>query len=366
MHVSIQGQHSVFQTLPQHITSAISIDDTVHLSIDNMSHEVDDTDTTWQKALRLTTTYGYNTLATFALGPQKQRFFSSNGKAFISYVLQGHVVLVIGDPIGPVHELPLVLTEFLTFWRARHKTIAFWQAREELLDLYRAHSLHMLKIGEDAIIDVQHFTLKGSKLANVRTSIRRAEKSAIHVVFYKGENICKTHQEQIARISQAWLARKGGSEMGFSMGRFEPGSATPQFTALAFDLQGTLHAFITFIPIYGRNGWSLDLLRRDEQATPGTMELLIVRSLEHFKACGNTIVSLGLAPLNNSNQCPSSTLHRLGSTLLQHSRKFQHFQTLTSFKQKFRPAWENRYLIFSHQFCLPQIGMALHKAHKEQ
>jgi phosphatidylglycerol lysyltransferase len=363
MQISTQGQQPVFLSLKPLATNPENLSDTAHRSIYAMTHSADPA---WEAALHLTSTYGYNTLASFALDPQKQRFFSSTGKAFISYVLQGDVVLVIGDPIGPAQELPLVLTEFLAFWRARHKPVAFWQAREELLDLYRSHRLHVLKIGEDAIIDVQKFTLKGGKMANVRTSFKRAEKSAMHVVFYKGAGICEAHREQMARISQAWLAHKGGSEMGFSMGRFVPGNDTTQFTALAFDLQGTMHAFLTFIPIYGRNGWSLDLLRRDEQATPGTMELLIVRSLEYFKTCGNTTVSLGLAPLNNNNQCPPSLLDRFCSILLQRSGKFQHFQTLTSFKQKFQPSWENRYLIFSRQLSLPQIGLALNAVHIRQ
>jgi phosphatidylglycerol lysyltransferase len=319
----------------------------------------------WQAALSLTSTYGYNSTVSFALDPKKQLFFSSNGKAFISYVLQGDVVLVIGDPIGPVQELPLVLEEFLAFWRTRHKPVAFWQAREDLLDLYHNQGLHALKIGEDSIIDVQNFTLKGGKMANIRTSARRAEKAGVHVIFYEGIVIPASHSEQMARISQAWLARKGSCEMGFSMGRFEPGTQNTQLTALAFDPTGTLQAFLTFLPIDGRNGWSLDLMRRDEQAVPGTMELLIARSLEYGKTRGKTMVSLGLAPLNNDNQNTLSFLDRCGSLLLHRSRKLQQFQSLTAFKQKFQPTWENRYLIFSHRFNLPQIGLALNAVHHQ-
>src|SRR5438309_10697160 len=89
-------------------------------------------DSAWQAAAYLTSTYGYNSLTFFALDHNKQRFFSSTGKAFISYVVQGNVVVVIGDPIGLTLELALVLAEFLAFWRARHKVVAFWQAREEM------------------------------------------------------------------------------------------------------------------------------------------------------------------------------------------------------------------------------------------
>lgn len=336
-----------------------------YINAHSMTHVYD---SAWQAAISLTSTYGYNSTVSFALDPKKQLFFSSNGKAFVSYVLQGDVVLVIGDPIGPVQELPLVLKEFLAFWRTHHKPVAFWQAREELLALYRDQGLHALKIGEDSIIDVQNFTLKGGKMANIRTSARRAEKAGVHVIFYEGAVIPASHREQMARISQAWLERKGGCEMGFSMGRFEPGTPelqNSQLTALAFDQAGNLQAFLTFLSIDGRNGWSLDLMRRDEQTIPGTMELLIARSLEYGKTRGKTMVSLGLAPLNNDNQNTLSFLDRCGSLLLHRSRKLQQFQSLTAFKQKFQPTWENRYLVFSHQFNLLQIGLALNTVHHQ-
>jgi phosphatidylglycerol lysyltransferase len=362
MQVSMQRQQHTSLLPVSTAADSTPANNVAHLPLNAMTHS---SDLTWQAAFNLTSTYGYNSVASFALDPKNQFFFARTGEAFISYVLWGDVVLVIGDPIGPAQELPGVLAEFLAFWRARHKAIAFWQVREELLDLYRSQKLRALKIGEDAIIDVQDFTLKGGKMANVRTSAKRAEKSAMHIIFYKGAVIPAAHRDQMARISRAWLAHKGGREMGFSMGRFEPGSGTSQFAALAFDLQGVLHAFITFIPIYGRNGWSLDLLRRDEQAIPGTMELLIVRSLEYFKTHGNTTVSLGLAPLNNNNQNPSTSLDRFCSMLLRRSNKLQQFQNLTAFKQKFQPTWENRYLIFSHPLHLLPIGLALNAVHQQ-
>jgi phosphatidylglycerol lysyltransferase len=323
-------------------------------------------DSAWETAVDLAATYGYNSLVSFALDQKKRLFFSSTGRAFIGYVVQGNVILAIGDPIGPPEELALILTEFLAFWRARHKAIAFWQVREELLDLYCDQRLHNLKIGEDTIIDISNFTLKGGKMANVRTSARRAEKSGIRAVFYPGPITSTTHRAQMAHISRAWLTRKGGREMGFSMGRFELETTTDQITALAVDEHDTVHAFLTFIPIYGRNGWGLDLLRRNEEAVPGTIELLLVNALEHFKDQGATMMSLGLAPLSNHNQSPIASLDHCCSLLARRSRTFRHFQTLTAFKRKFQPTWENRYLIFSHPLSLGQIGLALHAVHQQE
>ena len=363
MQIPTYEQRSMQLLLKSPQTSSSLLSDRMYLPLHTTARL---SDPVWQTAVRLVSTHGYNSLAFFALDRKKRLFFSSTGKAFISYVLQRNVALVIGDPIGPTQEIALVLAEFLTFWRARHKAVAFWQGREELLDLYYAQGLHALKIGEDTIIDVQNFTLAGGKMANVRTSVRRAEKAGMRVIFYEGAVPSGTHREQMVHISQAWLARKGGSEMGFSMGRFEPDTEAGQLTALAVDQQERVHAFLTFLPIYGRNGWGLDLLRRSEQAVPGTMELLLAHSLKHFKACGNTIVSFGLAPLSNHNQDHISPLGRGCSLLLSHSSTFQHFQSLTAFKRKFQPTWENRYLIFSHPVHLLQIGLALNAVHRQQ
>src|SRR5260370_42150847 len=103
------------------------------------------------------------------------------------------------------------------------------------------------------------------------------------------------------QTSRSWLGRKGGAEMGFSMGRFDPYCDDEQVYALAVDKTNRVHAFVTFVPIYGRNGWGLDLMRRADQAAPGTMERLLASSIEHLGMVGTAIVSLGLAPMSAVN-----------------------------------------------------------------
>jgi hypothetical protein len=47
-------------------------------------------------------------------------------------------------------------------------------------------------------------------------------------------------------------------------------------TVTAFDPEGEVEAFLSWTPLYAGNGWALDAMRRGNQTTPGTMELLIV------------------------------------------------------------------------------------------
>lgn len=308
--------------------------------------------------------YGKNSISYFALEPGKSYFFSDSGKSVISYVLEGNVAVVAGDPIGPEEEMLPTIQQFMAFCQEQDWTVVFWQVRDVLVELYRAAKLHVLKIGEDAIVSTRTFTLSGKAMANVRSSAKRAEKEGIHVVFWRGLVRDADHLAQMEQISRSWLAHKGGNEMGFSMGRFDPYCDAEQLYALAVDKANRVHAFVTFVPIYGRNGWGLDLMRRADQAAPGTMERLLASSIEYLGMEGADIVSLGLAPMSDVN-CVNHTL--LGTSmnfLTQHFGNPARNHSLFHFKKKFQPCWESRYLVYSSTLTLPKVGWALYRAHQ--
>jgi phosphatidylglycerol lysyltransferase len=161
------------------------------------------------------------------------------------------------------------------------------------------------------------------------------------------------------------LTKKGGAEKGFSMGRFDiHRDDKEQLYALAVDATNKVHAFVSFVPIYGRNGWGLDLMRRGEDAAPGTIELLLAHSIDYLKAAGADIVSLGLAPLSNANQTEATLLGNSIDFLNQQFGDHEKNSSLFNFKKKFHPTWESRYLIFSHTLTLPKVGWAIYHAHQ--
>ncbi len=317
-----------------------------------------------QQAARITRRYGTNSISYFALGQEKSYFFSSSGMAFISYVLEGNVAVVAGDPIGSEEEVRLVIQKFIAFCYEQGWTTVFWQVRDALVETYCQHGLHVMKIGEDAIIFTRTFTLAGKAMANVRTSAKRAEKEGMRIVFSHGRVQDAEHLAQMGQISRAWLANKGGTEKGFSMGHFAVHSNDELIYALAVDDAGEVQAFATFVPIYGRQGWGLDLMRRVEQNPPGTMELLLTRSIEYVKERGAGMVSLGLAPLSNINQTDETLLESSIDFLTHRFGDPSKNQSLCNFKKKFQPCWESRYLVFSHTLTLPKAGWALYHAHQ--
>ncbi len=308
--------------------------------------------------------YGKSSISYFALDRDKSYFFSASGKSVISYVLEGNVAVASGDPIGPEEEMLSIIQQFMAFCQVQDWRVVFWQVRDALVDLYRTAGLHVLKIGEDAIVTTRTFTLAGKGMANVRSSAKRADKEGVRTVFWHGPVLDAVQRAQMEQVSRTWLTGMGGVEMGFSMGRFDVHGDPNQIYALAVDHANNVHAFVTFVPIYGRNGWGLDLMRRAEQAAPGTMERLLGCSIEYLGRQGADIVSLGLAPLSDANTTDHTFLgtsfdfltHRFGNPAKNRS--------LFNFKKKFQPCWENRYLVYSSTLTLPKVGWALYRAHQ--
>lgn len=309
--------------------------------------------------------YGTNSISYFALGEDKSYFFSDSGKVVISYVLRGSTAVVAGDPIGPEGEMFKAIQEFVRFCGEQDWTIVFWQVRDVTAELYKQAGFHLLKIGEDAVVNTQQFTLKGGAMANVRSSAKRAEKDGVRVISYYGGVTNLDYLSQMEQISCAWLSHKGSCEMSFSMGRFDTHGDAEQLYVLAVDTANKVHAFVSFVPIYGRRGWGLDLMRRAECCAPGTMELLLARTIEELKHTGIQMVSLGLAPLSNANGTSETFLHNSIDFLSDRFGNPEKNQLLFNFKKKFQPTWESRYLVYSDALSLPKIGWAVYNAHQE-
>ena len=96
--------------------------------VERHPHTEDD----WARAERLVHTYGWDTLAYFALRDDKSFFFARDGEAFLAYTYVGGYALVAGDPIGRRESVIAVLDEFLDVLRgARLEPGAARRARGE-------------------------------------------------------------------------------------------------------------------------------------------------------------------------------------------------------------------------------------------
>jgi phosphatidylglycerol lysyltransferase len=112
-----------------------------------------------------------------------------------------------------------------------------------------------------------------------------------------------------------------------------------------------------------RKAWTLDLMRRRPDSTYGVIEALIVRSIEEARARGVVEVSLGMTPRIISSPDPSRGLESAMRGMYWGLDRFQRSRTLRQFKEKFGPCWEDRYLVVPGTSVLPEVMVALVRAH---
>jgi phosphatidylglycerol lysyltransferase len=305
------------------------------------------------RALAVVRRYGTLSTAHFAMGEDKSFYWSGSGQAFVAYRLINGVALVLGDPVGPSGEGDSLLRAFVTYCRAQDWTVAWYLASPRVRVWCRRWGMSAHKIGEEAEIDVDRFTMVGKIGAPVRHSVTRARRGGMRVHLWQGEELPDSLFAGMKRVSSAWqTAQDANVQMGFSMGRFPADWSPELLTAVACDAAGEVQAFLTWTPLYRGDGWSLDAMRRAEKTEPGTMEFLIAESIAWARERGYHHISLGLVPLaglgtdpevaHSLGQESTSALERIAGSL-QHRKLFlANYSTLLHFKAKFQPAWEPR------------------------
>jgi lysylphosphatidylglycerol synthetase-like protein (DUF2156 family) len=106
-------------------------------------------------------------------------------------------------------------------------------------------------------------------------------------------------------------------------------------------------------------GWTLDFMRRVPNAPPGVMELLLVRAIDRFRLCGAQTVSLGMVAMADTHQEMTLSQGKLASFVTDRLHLLDNRRTLFTFKQKFQPHWESRYIVTSTTLALPKIALAI-------
>jgi phosphatidylglycerol lysyltransferase len=100
---------------------------------------------------------------------------------------------------------------------------------------------------------------------------------------------------------------------------------------------------------------TVDLMRYVPDAK-GVMDVLFVRLMLRAKADGYRWFNLGMAPLSGLVDHPlGPTWNRVGAFLFRYGDNFYNFEGLRTYKAKFDPVWEPRYLACPGGWVLPQI-----------
>lgn len=306
--------------------------------------------------------YGCSSLAAFTLLSDKNYYFSPSGRSVIAYVPKGRGAIALGDPIGPSEDRKEALVSFQQFCERNDWYPAFYQTLPDNIDCYTSLGFRVLKIGSEAIVDLKAFTLQGKAGKNFRPTLSRLTKEGYSVKFYQPP-ISKDLLRQLKVVSDEWLQMAQGSEKHFSLGWFDEDYLQECEIAVVHTPKGEISAFTNIVSEYQLNEVTNDMMRHRKSIENGTMDFLFISMLQHFQERGYDSFNFGLSALSGVGETKEShKLEKVLHYLYEHLNRFYNFQGLHAYKEKFRPRWEPRYLVYPSLTALPDVVVALVRA----
>lgn len=304
-------------------------------------------------ALMLALVHADRADAHLALLEDKRFLFHPSGEAFLMYAVRGKSWIAMGDPIGKPEHAAGLMWQFLEEVDRHAGWPVFYQVSPAHLPLYLDGGLSLVKLGEEAHVDLEAFSTDGKAGKDWRAAINRAKRESLEFVIIPASEVSR-HLPELKYVSDAWLAARKAGEKGFSIG-FWSERYLSNFDIAVIRREGRILAFANIW--YGQPGGEITVdLMRYLPEVPGIMDLLFVNLMLEGKALGYRWFNLGMAPLSGlSDHRLAPSWHKIAAFVARNGERLYGFKGLKTYKEKFRPVWEPRYLACPGGWALPQI-----------
>jgi lysyl-tRNA synthetase class 2 len=309
-------------------------------------------------AVEVVREHGQDTLSFFKLRPDKHYYFNEDRTAFVAYRVEAGTLLLSGDPVGPAEAFGDLLLQVRGFARSHGLKLAAVGVSEKLVKVYDELGLQALYIGDEAIVELQKFTLEGRPIRKVRQSVSRLTKAGFTAELRTLATLDRATLADIERVIE--LGRQGRPERGFSMAMDSIRGDCEQDTVLvlARDEAGVIRGVLHFVPCYGRPAVSLSMMRRDPRTPNGLTEFLVVRAIELLRERGIEEMSLNFATGARFMHAPKGRVEAGLGRLCHRLDRFFQIESLYRFNVKFFPRWDTRYLVYQGALGLPRAALA--------
>lgn len=305
------------------------------------------------RALEILSAHGDHSSGFLTMNRGMEYFTASGCEGLVAYRRVGRRDLFqLCGPFAAPADRGRVLGEFLDWAEAQGRRVCAIQLRPCDLDLYAEHGFTLNQVGCSYSIDLEEFSLSGTRFMKVRNKISRARRLGVTV----DEVPDGGDPQDLAALDAEWLRDKGrhASELAFLVGE-RGGAGAPLRRILKASLDGRPVAYVTYSPVMGTEapGWLYDLTRRGKAAPPGTIELLFATGIERLREEGQRWLHLGLTPfvgIEDRHRVPAAESRAIRTFLDQFGRRGSFLysaETQEAFKLKWAPSViEPEYLAF--------------------
>ncbi len=280
---------------------------------------------------------------------------SSSWNTFISFSIQWKSAIALKDPVWLVDEYEECILNFKIFCRHNALRCSFYEVSTTHLEIYLNLGFYLIKIWEEAKIRLQNFSLEWKKKQNMRTAQNKFLRDWYSFEYIPQNNISQ-YISELQRISHNWLTQKKASEKWFSLWKFSLDYISHFSCVVVKNIDWKIIAFMNLWEWGDFQEISWDIMRYDTQAPNWVMEFLFTETILWAKNSGYIYFDIWMAPLwwIISGEW-ASVWNSFASFIYNNWEKYYNFKWLRSYKEKFSPEWENRYIVVSHKFQVPLI-----------
>ena len=293
-----------------------------------------------------------STTGYLSLTGDKNLLFNSEKTAFLMYRVIRRSWICLGDPIGDPAAFSECIWSFRELCDQHDGRCAFYQVSKENLSLYVDAGLDLVKLGEEAMVELDQFSLTGGRSKSFRSTIRKLERDGYSFSVVPAEQVAPLLPE-LKEVSDEWLEDKNTREKGFSLGFFSPDYLTQCPLALVRK-DDRIFAFANIWATETKEELSIDLMRHRNNAPNGMMDFLFIKLFDWGKSQGYKEFNLGMAPLSGFTTHKLAPLwNKFGAYIFRYGEHFYNFEGLRAYKEKFFPVWRPSYLAHSAGFMMP-------------
>ena len=308
------------------------------------------TDEDFSKIGKFLDEYGGNEFSHLVYLNDKNVYFDKTNTVMIMYRPVQNSVIVLGDPIGKKDNFVEAINDFIIYCNEYHMNVCFYEINGENLELYCDQGFRFVKVGQDATLNLNEFSLVGKKNRTWRHVINNFDKGNYE---FKVEEATDNLLSQMKVVSDKWLGNK--NEMGFSLGFFDEDYLKRTKIACIYK-DNELLAFANLQPFYDNKTLSIDLMRYDRSNEDGLMDFIFIKLILWAQDNNFEKFYLGMAPLSKvGDKIYSKKKEKILNIVYNTQNKIYNFKGLRNYKDKFKPDWSNKYIAYTSDFNLPYI-----------
>ncbi|TWE11843.1 bifunctional lysylphosphatidylglycerol synthetase/lysine--tRNA ligase LysX [Rudaeicoccus suwonensis] len=312
---------------------------------------------------RLLLRFGENdSLGYFATRRDKSVIFSADGQAAVTYRNEGSVSVASADPVGRPSSWQSAIEAWLEQCRQHGLYAAVLSCSEQGTKEYVEAGLKAFALGDEAIIDVESFSLRGRTMRPVRQAVTRITRAGYTTQVRRHSELSAEELAEIGRLAEEWRGEE--AERGFSMALNRLGDPADGRCVIitAHDAEGHIRGFLSFVP-WGVRGVSLDLMRRDRDGENGLNEFMVASLIEAAPESGIRRISLNFAVFrevfSSADQVGAGPITRINDAALSFASRFFQLESLYRSNDKYKPTWVPRLLCYDPALTVPRAGLAM-------